>query len=130
LYVALDSPIAREGIERIGELYAIEREIRGLSPDERRYERQRRAAPLLESLHAWLLSQLAQLFQASALAKAISYAVKPAHWPALAYYCTMGRLRSTTTRRNARCARWPWEDEVICSQAPMSAANEPLRCTA
>lgn len=26
--------------------------------------------------------------------------------------------------------RWPWEDEVICSQAPTSAANERLRCTA
>jgi hypothetical protein len=45
----------------------------------------------LESLHAWLLSQLAQLPQGSALAKAIRYAVKPAHWPALTYYCTDGQ---------------------------------------
>ena len=91
LYVALDSPIAREGIERIGELYAIERELRGLSPDQRRRERQQRAVPLLESLHAWLLTKLAQLPQGSALAKAIRYAVKPAHWPALTYYCTDGQ---------------------------------------
>lgn len=91
LYVALDSPIAREGIERIGELYAIEAEIRGLSPDERRRERQQRSVPLLESLHVWLLSQLAQLSKGSALAKAIRYAVKPAHWPALTYYCTDGQ---------------------------------------
>jgi hypothetical protein len=44
--------------------------------------------PLLESLHAWLLSQLAQLSQGYALAKAIRYAIKPTHWPALTYYCT------------------------------------------
>jgi transposase len=92
LYVALDSPIAREAIDRIGELYAIERDIRGLSPDERRRDRQQRAVPLLTSLHAWLLSQLAQLPQGSALAKAIRYAIKPAHWPALTYYCTDGQV--------------------------------------
>lgn len=92
LYVALDSPVAREGIDRIGELYAIEREIRGLSPQERHRERQQRAVPLLESLHSWLLNTLAQLSQGSALAKAIRYAVKPAHWPALIYYCTDGQV--------------------------------------
>ena len=92
LYVALDSPIARESVERIGELYAIEREIRGIAPDERRRQRQQRAMPLLESLHAWLLSKLAQLSRTSELAKAIRYAIKPAHWPALTYYCTDGQV--------------------------------------
>ena len=92
LYVALKSPIAHESVERIGALYAIEREIRGLSPDERRRARQQRAVPLLMSLHAWLLSQLAQLPKGSALAKAIRYAIKPAHWPALTYYCTDGQV--------------------------------------
>lgn len=92
LYVALDSPIARESVQRIGELYAIEREIRGSAPDERRRQRQQRAMPLLESLHAWLLSKLAQLSRTSELAKAIRYAIKPAHWPALTYYCTDGQV--------------------------------------
>jgi transposase len=91
LYVALNSPIAREGIDRIGELYVIEREIRGLPADARRAERQSRAAPLLEALHSWFTSKLAQLPQSSALAKAIRYAVKPAHWPSLTYYCTDGQ---------------------------------------
>jgi transposase len=91
LYVALDSPIAREGIDRIGELYAIEREIRGLSPQERHRERQQRAVPVLDALHTWLLNTLAQLSQRSELAKAIRYVVRPAHWPALIYYCTDGQ---------------------------------------
>lgn len=91
LYVALNSPIAREGIDRIGELYGIEREIRGLSPDERRRERQERAVPLLDALHTWFMSKLAQLPRKSELAKAIRYAVKPEHWPALTYYCSDGQ---------------------------------------
>jgi transposase len=92
LYIALDSPVAREGIARIDELYLIEREIRGLSADERLRERQARAAPLLDALYTWLMSKLAQLPRKSALSKAIRYTVKPAHWPALVYYCSDGHV--------------------------------------
>jgi transposase len=92
LYVALNSPIAREGIDRIGELYRIEREIRGLSPQARLRERQERAMPLLEALQAWFMSTLGQLSRKSELAKAIRYAVKPKHWSALIYYCTDGQV--------------------------------------
>jgi transposase len=92
LYVALNSPIAREAVDRIGELYRIEREIRGLSPEERRSERQARAVPLLEALHAWFMSMLVRLHQKSELAKAIRYAVKPEHWQALTYYCENGHV--------------------------------------
>ena len=48
------SPLAREALERIAVLYAIEHEVRGRPPDERRQVRQTRARPLLESLHDWL----------------------------------------------------------------------------
>lgn len=92
LYVALNSPIAREGIERIGELYRIEREIRGLPPQARLREREERAVPLLEALQSWFLSTLGQLPRKSELAKAIRYAVKPEHWSALIYYCTDGQV--------------------------------------
>jgi transposase len=44
------SPIAKEAMLRIGELYADERQIRGRPPDERRQVRQLRSRPLLESL--------------------------------------------------------------------------------
>ena len=52
LQVAHKSPVAQEALERIAALYAIEKEIRGRPPDERREIRQTRARPLLESLHA------------------------------------------------------------------------------
>jgi hypothetical protein len=45
---AHQSPIATEAIERIGRLYAIEKEIRGRAPDQRRSARQARARPLLD----------------------------------------------------------------------------------
>lgn len=90
LYVALDSAIAREALDRIGELYDIEREIRGLSPEQRYRERQQGALPRLQALHAWLLGELAAMSRKSALAKAVRYALKPEHWSALTYYCTDG----------------------------------------
>src|SRR5579863_6526033 len=54
LYQAHRSPIANEALERIGQLYAIEQEIRGRSPAERKEVRQARSRPLLESMHVWL----------------------------------------------------------------------------
>ena len=47
------SPVAAEALDRIGALYAIEAEIRGGSPDERRAVRQERSRPLLDALHSW-----------------------------------------------------------------------------
>jgi len=56
LYQAHRSPIAKEALDRIGQLYGIEQEIRGRSPAERREVRQTRSGPLLESLLVWLKS--------------------------------------------------------------------------
>jgi len=84
------SPIAAEAIQRIGALYAIESEIRGRSPDERRQIRQARARPVLDSLHEWLQTTLAQLSKKSAVATAIGYAL--GRWPALVHYCDDGAL--------------------------------------
>jgi hypothetical protein len=84
------SPIATEALKRIGELYAIESEIRGRSPDERRAVRQTRARPLLDALHEWLEAKLGQLSKKSATAAAIGYAL--ARWPALTRYCDDGLI--------------------------------------
>lgn len=54
LLEAHQSPTAKEAIERIGALYAIEDEIRGQQPEERRKVRQQRSRPLLNSLKQWL----------------------------------------------------------------------------
>jgi hypothetical protein len=104
LHVAVGSPIALEALERIGKLYQIEREIRGLQPEERRRERQERALPRLQSLREWLTGILMKVPKGSELASAIRYTVKHAHWSALTYYCKDGRaeIDNLTVERQIR----------------------------
>lgn len=90
IYVADRTPLAAEAIRRIGQLYALEREIRGQSPAARRACRQARARPVLAELHAWLGAILVQVSAKSDLAKAIKYAL--VRWEALTRYCEDGRI--------------------------------------
>ena len=55
------SPIASEAIQRIGQLYAIESEIRGRSAEERQQARHTRARPLLLALHGWFKTTLTRV---------------------------------------------------------------------
>jgi transposase len=84
LHADTRSPLAEQALTRIQGLYAIEAEIRGQSPDERRRVRQARAGPLLDSLQQWLLETRAKLSAKSELAGAINYALK--RWAALTRY--------------------------------------------
>jgi transposase len=90
LQIAHKSPVAVEAIERIAELYAIEKEITGRLPDERREIRNTRSRPLLESLKRWLEETLGKLSRKSDTAVAVRYAL--ARWDALVRYCDDGRL--------------------------------------
>lgn len=90
LHQAHASPIASEAIQRIGQLYTIESEIRGRSPSERQEVRNARARPLLNSLHEWLKTTLAKISRKSEIAAAIGYAL--ARWPALMRYCDDGHI--------------------------------------
>ena len=90
LYQAHRSPIAKEALERIAQLYGIEQEIRGRLPAERREARQARSRPLLEAMNAWLKAMLAKLSQKSDVAVAIRYALE--RWTALLRFCEDGRI--------------------------------------
>jgi transposase len=90
LHQGHQSPLAREALEKIAQLYAIEKEIRGRSPDARREVRQARSRPLLEGLHAWLKETMAKLSRKSELAKAIHYALE--RWAALMVFVDDGRV--------------------------------------
>jgi len=90
LMEAHQSPIATEAIERIGQLYAIEKDIRGRSPDERRRIRSARARPLLDAMHLWLKASLAKLSRKSDTAAAIHYALTL--WDAMVRYVDDGRI--------------------------------------
>jgi hypothetical protein len=101
LQAAHQSPLAQEALERIGALYAIEREIRGRPPDVRREIRQSRARPLLESLRAWWETCLTKLSQKSDTAAAVKYAL--GRWEALTRYAEDGRLEIDNNGAHAAC---------------------------
>ena len=77
-------------LDRIGTLYAIEDQIRGTSPHERRRTREEQAEPLLASLKAWLDATLPRLSAESDLAKAMRYAL--GRWDALTHYAHDGHI--------------------------------------
>lgn len=52
------SDIAKESIERIAELYAVEKEARGKPGADRVALRQEKAAPVFDDLEAWLHAEL------------------------------------------------------------------------
>ena len=90
LYQAHQSPVAKEALERIAQLYGIEKDIRGRSPAERREGRQTRSRPLLASMHAWLKATMAKMSRKSDVARAIHYALE--RWAALLLFCEDGRV--------------------------------------
>lgn len=90
LQVAHKSPVAQEALERIGALYAIEDEIRGRPPNERREIPQAHARPLLESLRAWLENCLSKLSKESDTTVAGKYAL--GRWEGLTRYAEDGSL--------------------------------------
>ena len=67
--------IAEEALRRIAELYAVEAEARGHSPDTRVQMRQEKAKPAFDDLEAWLGTQLARISAKTPLAVAIRYAL-------------------------------------------------------
>jgi len=87
---AHNSPVAIEAVERIGELYGIEKEIRGRPPEERREVRNTRSRPLLESMREWLEASLSKLSKKSDTSSAIRYAL--GLWDALVRFCDDGHI--------------------------------------
>jgi transposase len=83
-------PLALEAVQRLDALFDIEREINGLSSEERRAARQERSAPLMDDLHAWLTAQLAKLSRNHDLAKAINYMLR--RWDAFTRFLGDGRI--------------------------------------
>jgi transposase len=94
------SPIAKEALARIGELFEIERGIAGKPPAQRQAVRWEKAKPKLDALAAWMDAQPQLISGKSDLAKAIRYA--RSRWEALTCYCADGRLEiSNNAAENA-----------------------------
>jgi transposase len=100
--VTTKSPLAREAIERIGALFAIEAEIHGQSAAVRLAVRQARSAPLMDALREWLKVTLHRISGKSDLAKAIRYMLSL--WQALTLVLRDGRacLSNNAAERRMR----------------------------
>ncbi len=85
------SPLALEAVQRIDALFAIERQINGLSVEERRVARQQRSAPLVADLETWMQEQRARLSPGHELAKAMTYMLK--RWASFTRFLEDGRIR-------------------------------------
>lgn len=87
-----DAERAEYALEKIQQLYAIERRAReeALSPAERRKLRQQNAVPILKELEAWLGHHHLTTLPESKIGKAIRYALK--RWPKLVRYVDHGQV--------------------------------------
>jgi transposase len=90
IHVATNAPIAGEALQRIGQLFDIERAAMGWAPEQRRLLRQSAARPIMGDLAAFLDGSLTQISGRSELAKAIRYA--RSRWTALTRYLDDGTL--------------------------------------
>jgi transposase len=84
------APIASEAVARIDALFAIEREINGLAPQQRASVRTERSRLLVLALETWLREQRARVSKNSDTGKAIDYGLK--RWTALTRFLDDGRL--------------------------------------
>jgi transposase len=84
------APIAVEAVERIDDLFTIERGINGLIPDRRVIARQEHSRPLVMALETWLREQRVKLSGQSKTAQAIAYCLT--RWAALTRFLDDGRL--------------------------------------
>lgn len=66
---------AKHAVDSIRQLYAVERDAKLLGDDERRAMRREKAAPLIETLFAWLEEQQFKVLPQSPMGKAVSYAL-------------------------------------------------------
>jgi transposase len=88
VHVRSPTTVTTEALKRIGELYAIEAEIRGSPAEERLALRKERSAPLMQLLYDWIQLQMATLSRHSETAKAFAYMLKL--WDSLNEYCRNG----------------------------------------
>jgi transposase len=82
--------IAREAVERVRALYAVERQCKDASVEERLELRQEQSAPLLAQLRERLLTWKEQLLPKHPMAEAVNYAL--GQWTELNVFCSDGAV--------------------------------------
>src|SRR5579863_6963510 len=84
------SPIALAAVKRIDALFDIERDINGLSAEDRLRVRQEKSAPLLAALEAWLREERSRMSRSASVVQPIDYMLK--RWDRFARFIDDGRV--------------------------------------
>jgi len=84
--------VALEAVTRIDAIFDIERDINGLSIEERHAIRQRLSRPQVEALHDWMLTERDRMSKHNPVAKAISYMFTKDRWTAFTRFLDDGRI--------------------------------------
>jgi transposase len=82
--------ITREAVERVRALYAVERQCKDASVEERLQLRQQQSAPMLAQLREQLLGWKEQLLPKHPMAEAVNYAL--GQWTELNVFCSDGAV--------------------------------------
>jgi transposase len=84
------APIAQEGLAQIQALYRIEKDLRGLSAEQRRAARQDRSKPIIDACEMWLAQSRARVSAKSPTGEALKYIAK--YWDGLCLFLDDGRI--------------------------------------
>jgi hypothetical protein len=84
------APITEGSVKRIGELYRMEAELRGLDPEARLAGRQERSAQLVADMQTWFVRHRASVASKSPLGEALACIAK--FWDGLKLFLTDGRI--------------------------------------
>ena len=104
----------------IQQLYAVEREIQELQPEQRLAIRKDKSAPMLLQFKIWLDKQKLSALPKSPLGKAVTYALN--NWSSLCTFIENGEL---TIDPNVRSAEWLWEGRTGYLSAAKAVARVP-----
>ena len=99
------APIAEDGLKRIAELYRIETDIRGQSPQVRLAARQEQSAPKIAAFETWLMEHRARVSGKSPLGEALKYIAK--YWDGLTLFLSDGRIELDNNTPLSECKHSP-----------------------
>ena len=91
--------VAQEGLNFCNQLFAVERDLHDVTPEERYKKRMERSRPVLDAFKEWLKYQTPRVLPKSALGQAIQYCCN--QWDKLEGFMKDGRLELD----NNRCER-------------------------
>jgi len=98
------SPVGLDAVRRFARIYGVEAELKDLSADERRAQRQRLARPLWEELRTWLELERRLVADGGATAKAIDYTL--GHWSALTRHLDDGAVALDNNHLERQIKPW------------------------